>query len=212
MGSSRFQVHSVLLDGPGRILSTRLDPNFKIFSLNSWVKQIFSIGLLCGILSSTPCYSLEFTPEVRTVALSRQDRPEERLSTRVSESPTTEFKTVVLSRRQVRRGRRLFNSACATCHVGGLTKPNPNVGLDIQSLRGAVPPRDNIEALVQYLKSPRTYDDFASISELHPSIECADLFQKMRTFTEEDLFEISGHILYQAKTQGERWGGGKIYY
>ena len=40
--------------------------------------------------------------------------------------------SVVLTPEQVKRGKRLFNNACGTCHVGGLTKTNPNVGLDTE--------------------------------------------------------------------------------
>jgi photosystem II cytochrome c550 len=65
---------------------------------------------------------------------------------------------VVLTLEQVKRGKRLFNNACAICHVGGLTKTNPNVGLDPESLSLATPPRDNISSLIDYLKNPTTYD------------------------------------------------------
>jgi photosystem II cytochrome c550 len=34
----------------------------------------------------------------------------------------------------------------------------------------------------------------------------------MRSLTDEDLFAISGHILFQPKVVNEKWGGGKIYY
>ena len=36
--------------------------------------------------------------------------------------------TTVLSPEQVKRGKRLFNATCGACHVGGVTKTNPNVG------------------------------------------------------------------------------------
>jgi photosystem II cytochrome c550 len=62
------------------------------------------------------------------------------------------------------------------------------------------------------MKSPTTYDGLESISEIHPSIQSADIFPKMRTLTDEDLFAISGHILLQPKVVSEKWGGGKIYY
>ena len=42
--------------------------------------------------------------------------------------------SVVMTPEQVKRGKRLFNNACAICHVGGLTKTNPNVGLDVEAL------------------------------------------------------------------------------
>ena len=120
--------------------------------------------------------------------------------------------SVVLTPEQVKRGKRLFNNACGTCHVGGLTKTNPNVGLDTESLSLATPPRDNITKLVEYMKEPMTYDGLDSISELHPSIKSADIFPKMRSLTDEDLFAIAGHILLQPKVVNEKWGGGKIYY
>ena len=120
--------------------------------------------------------------------------------------------SVVLTPEQVKRGKRLFNNACGTCHVGGLTKTNPNVGLDTESLSLATPPRDSITSLVGYFKDPMTYDGLDSISETHPSIKSADIFPKMRSLTDEDLFAIAGHILLQPKVVNEKWGGGKIYY
>ena len=86
--------------------------------------------------------------------------------------------SVVLTPEQVKRGKRLFNNACGTCHVGGLTKTNPNVGLDTESLSLATPPRDSITSLVAYFKDPMTYDGLDSISEVHPSIKSADIFPK----------------------------------
>ena len=120
--------------------------------------------------------------------------------------------TVVLSPEQVKRGKRLFNATCGACHVGGMTKPNPNVGLDPEALSLATPRRDNIEALVDYLKNPTSYDGFESIAEVHPSIKSADIYPRMRSLTDEDLIAISGHILLQPKILTEKWGGGKIYY
>lgn len=114
--------------------------------------------------------------------------------------------SVVLTAEQVKRGKRLFNNACGTCHVGGLTKTNPNVGLDTESLSLATPPRDNITSLVGYFKDPMTYDGLDSIAEVHPSIKSADIFPKMRSLTDEDLFAIAGHILLQPKVVNEKWG------
>ena len=107
------------------------------------------------------------------------------------------------------RGRRQFNVACATCHVGGITKTNPNVGLDTESLEGAYPARDNIAALVDYLHNPTTYDGLTEISELHPSTKSTDLYPKMRNLTEDDLEAISAHILLMPKIMGDKWGAGK---
>jgi photosystem II cytochrome c550 len=120
--------------------------------------------------------------------------------------------TVVLSLKQVKEGKRLFNFACAQCHAGGVTKTNQNVGLEPEALAGALPNRNNIEGLVDYMKNPTTYDGFSEISEIHPSLKSADIFPVMRNLTEEDLKAIAGHILLQPKVVGTKWGGGKIYY
>jgi len=121
-------------------------------------------------------------------------------------------KTTVLTPEQVKRGKRLFNATCGACHIGGITKTNPNVGLDPEALALATLRRDNIEALVDFLKNPTSYDGLESIAEVHPSIKSADIYPRMRSVTDEDLTAISGHILLQPKILTEKWGGGKIYF
>lgn len=120
--------------------------------------------------------------------------------------------TIVISPEQFQKGKELFQDTCAQCHTGGVTKTNQNVGLEPEALANAVPPRDNIEGLVDFLKEPKTYDDEEDISEIHPSLKSADIFTEMRNLTEDDLKEISAYILIQPKVVGTRWGGGKIYY
>ena len=156
------------------------------------VASIVSTFFICGNVSTAN--ALELDEDTRTVTLDGKGN------------------SVVLTPEQVKRGKRLFNNACFTCHVGGLTKTNPNVGLDTESLSLATPARDNITSLVGYFKDPMTYDGLDSISEIHPSIKSADIFPKMRSLTDEDLFAIAGHILLQPKVVNEKWGGGKIYY
>ena len=121
-------------------------------------------------------------------------------------------KTTVLSPEQVKRGKRLFNSTCGACHVGGITKTNPNVGLDPEALSLATPRRDNVLALVDFLKNPTSYDGQDSIAETHPSIKSADIYPRMRSLTDDDLYSIAGHVMLQPKVVTEKWGGGKIYY
>jgi photosystem II cytochrome c550 len=120
--------------------------------------------------------------------------------------------TIVLSLKQVKEGKSLFQFACAQCHVGGVTKTNQNVGLEPEALALATPNRNNIEGLVDYMKNPTTYDGEEEISELHPSLKSADIFTEMRNLSEDDLVAIAGHILLQPKVLGSKWGGGKIYY
>ena len=162
------------------------------------LKNKFLIGgILATFIFNTQmswCSTLELDEDTRTVTLDAKGS------------------TVILSPEQIKRGKRLFNNACGTCHVGGLTKTNPNVGLDVEALSLATPPRDNVSSLVAYMKDPMSYDGADSISEIHPSIKSADIFPKMRSLTDEDLFAISGHILVQPKVVNEKWGGGKIYY
>lgn len=120
--------------------------------------------------------------------------------------------TTVLTPEQVKRGKRLFNNTCGACHVGGITKTNPNVGLDPEALSLATPRRDNIAALVDYMKNPTSYDGLESIADVHPSIKSADIYPRMRSLTDEDLYAIAGHVMLSPKVLTEKWGGGKIYY
>ncbi|WP_250121205.1 photosystem II cytochrome c-550 [Chroococcidiopsis sp. CCMEE 29] len=151
--------------------------------------MLLAFGLVVG--SAT---AVELSENIRTVPLNDQGD------------------TTVLSLKQVQEGKRLFNFACAQCHVGGVTKTNQNVGLDPESLALATPPRDNIEGLVDYMHNPTSYDGEEEISELHPSTKSADIYPAMRNLKEDDLVAIAGHILVQPKVVGQKWGGGKIYY
>lgn len=58
----------------------------------------------------------------------------------------------------VSQGKQLFETNCMNCHVGGATLPDPQVSLAQEKLKGANPPRDNINGLVAYLRHPMTYD------------------------------------------------------
>jgi photosystem II cytochrome c550 len=120
--------------------------------------------------------------------------------------------TITLTPQQVVLGKRMFNYACGQCHVGGVTKTDPNVGLDPETLSLATPSRNSLEALVDYMHNPTTFDGQESIAEVHPSTQSSDIFPKMRNLTDEDLTAIAGHILLQPKIVGQKWGGGKIYY
>ena len=161
--------------------------NFLKTSFISFLSLISIFGL------SKVSYAIELDEATRTVALNGKQ-------------------SVILSTEEVKRGKRLFLNTCSICHTGGITKTNPNVGLDSEALSLATPARNTIEGLVDYLKNPTTFDGLESIAEIHPSIKSADIFPRMRTLTEDDLFAIAGHILVQPKIVAEKWGGGKIYY
>lgn len=151
------------------------------------------IYIFVTFFASSETYSRELDEIIRTV-------------------PLNSSKVITLTSEQLKRGKRLFNNTCSVCHTGGITKTNPNIGLDSESLSLATPPRNTIEALVEFLKNPMSFDGLESIAETHPSIKSADIFPKMRNLTEDDLVSIAGHILTQPKVLFEKWGGGKIYY
>ena len=155
------------------------------------VAAVFLVGNLCV---GGNAMAAELDETIRTIPLNEQGD------------------TVVLSLEQVSQGRRKFNYACATCHVQGITKTNPNVGLEPEALEGAYPNRNNLEALVDYLNNPTTYDGLIEISELHPSTQSTDIFPKMRSLTDDDLVAISGYILLQPKVMGDMWGAGKTRF
>jgi len=119
---------------------------------------------------------------------------------------------VTFSEQEIKSGRKVFNSSCGECHAGGITKTNQNVGLDPETLALATPPRDNVEALVDYMKDPTSYDGEYSIADVHPSLRSSDIFVKMRDLDDDDLRLMAGYILVAPKVQGVQWGGGKIYF
>ena len=119
---------------------------------------------------------------------------------------------VTFSEQEINSGRKVFNTSCGTCHAGGITKTNHNVGLDPETLALATPARDNVEALVDYMKDPTSYDGEYSIADLHPSMRDAELYPAMRDLDDEDLRLMAGYILVSPKVQGSAWGGGKIYF
>ena len=119
---------------------------------------------------------------------------------------------VTFTDREINAGRKVFNTSCGTCHAGGITKTNQNVGLDPETLALATPSRDNIAALVDYMQEPTSYDGEYSIADLHPSMRSRDLYPAMRDLTDEDLELMSAYILVAPKVLGQEWGGGKIYF
>nr|YP_003795282.1 photosystem II cytochrome c550 [Chromera velia]ADJ66524.1 photosystem II cytochrome c550 [Chromera velia] len=118
----------------------------------------------------------------------------------------------IITPNELGRGKVLFAKTCSACHTGGITKTNPNIGLALSTLKNAIPERDNVVNLVQYMKYPTAYDGTFTLNETHPNTTFAVFFPSMRTLTEKDLYSIAGYILVQAQVLGEKWGGGKVYY
>ena len=125
---------------------------------------------------------------------------------------TADGTEVTFSEPEIKAGRKLFNNSCGECHAGGITKTNHNVGLDPETLALATPTRDNVDALVDYMKDPTSYDGEYSIADVHPSLRSSDVFVKMRDLNDDDLRLMAGYILVAPKVQGVQWGGGKIYF
>jgi photosystem II cytochrome c550 len=175
-----------------RSLFIIIKPEFPMRNMLKRLLLLVIATLMFAFQSVTfPAQAVELDAAIRTVVLN------------------PEGETVTMSMKQVVTGRRLFSDTCAQCHAGGVTKTDFNVGLSPRDLSGATPARNNVNALVDYLKHPTTYDGETSISELHPATESADIFTEMKNLSDADLTAIAGHILMQPKIMGEQWGGGK---
>ena len=157
-------------------------------------RLLFVLPVLIGLAFSSPALAAQWDAETLTVpADARGD-------------------LVTFSEQEIKTGRKIFNTSCGTCHAGGITKTNHNVGLDPETLALATPARDNVDSLVDYMKDPTSYDGEYSIADVHPSMRSSDLFVQMRDLTDDDLRLIAGYILVAPKVQGNQWGGGKIYF
>ncbi|MGY6528555.1 MAG: photosystem II cytochrome c-550 [Cyanobacterium sp.] len=112
---------------------------------------------------------------------------------------------ITLSNQETQLGSQLFVASCTQCHIQGKTKTNPNVGLSLEALANAVPARDNVLALVDYMKYPTTYDGEDDLSLLHMNTDRTDIWSEMRNYTDDDLEAIAGYILIQTKAD-PKWG------
>ncbi|MEO0406413.1 MAG: photosystem II cytochrome c-550 [Cyanobacteria bacterium P01_A01_bin.135] len=155
---------------------------------------LVAIAILFAFQFAKGATAVELDAETRTVPLNKSGE------------------TVVLSLEQITQGRREFNTACASCHLAGVTRTNPNIDLSPEALALATPPLDNLDALVDYIYEPTSYDGLYDISEVHPAVKSSDIFPKMRNLSEDDIEAIAGHILLQPKVNAARWAGGKAYY
>jgi photosystem II cytochrome c550 len=113
--------------------------------------------------------------------------------------------SVTLSNKEAQLGSKLFIDNCAQCHLQGKTKTNPNVSLSKESLANALPPRDNLLGLVDYIKNPTSYDGEEDISLFHLSTENPELWPEIRSYTEEDIKAVAGYILIQTNAD-PKWG------
>jgi len=157
-------------------------------------RLLLVLPVLIGLLFSPPVMAAQWDAETLTVAAN------------------ADGDLVSFSEQEFKAGRKVFNTSCGTCHAGGITKTNHNVGLDPETLALATPSRNSVDALVDYLKDPTSYDGEYSIADLHPSMRSRDLYPAMRDLTDDDLRLMAGYILVAPKVLGKEWGGGKIYF
>ncbi len=64
----------------------------------------------------------------------------------------SEGHTRLFSAQDLSAGKVLFEQSCLNCHVGGANLPDPMISLSLADLKGATPPRNNINSLVAYLR------------------------------------------------------------
>jgi photosystem II cytochrome c550 len=161
-----------------------------------FVKRFFLVAIAAVLFLFTTvtgsANAVELTESTRTVALDEAG------------------KTVTLTSQQFANGQKIFVDTCTQCHLQGKTKTNNNVSLGLEDLAGAEPRRDNVSALVEFLKYPKSYDGEDDYTEVHPNISRPDIYAEMRNYTEDDLFDVSGYTLIAPKLD-ERWGG-TIYF
>lgn len=94
-------------------------------------------------------------------------------------------------------GKRIFAETCINCHVGGATLPNPDEPLSLAALAGATPPRDNIAALVAFIRQPMTYDG------QDISFWCREVPETW--MSDSDVENVAAFIL-RAAEKAPKWG------
>lgn len=149
---------------------------------------IFLMGILLAWQSFVgEANALKLSEKVRTIPLNE------------------EGDMITLSNQEVAKGAALFKDNCAQCHIQGKTKTNPNVTLSKQALANALPARDNLLGLMDYIKHPTSYDGEEDLSLLHMNTERPDLWPEIRNYTEDDIKALAGYILVQANAD-PKWG------
>ena len=112
--------------------------------------------------------------------------------------------TIAYTDTELKQGKKLFQAECGKCHVGGQTYGTYNstdLSLSFEALSGATPQRNNVPALIDYLKKPTSYDGKTLLAPAgeHPVYT---------NLGEDKLRLLAGHVLKEA-TQNPGWGKGK---
>jgi photosystem II cytochrome c550 len=169
--------------GADRPVQLRGEPS--VFSKRNGLLAIVSVALLVGCGGQQPTAT---TPEAPT-------------------TPTATKSDVAsaASEVEIRKGKALFKANCGRCHVAGQTYGtygSTDVNLSLKGLQGALPKRDSVASLIDYVKNPTSYDGKTKLLETgeHPAFTNLD---------DESLRLISSHIIQEATAPGSLWGKGK---
>lgn len=103
--------------------------------------------------------------------------------------------TILFDGGQITEGKKLFEDNCKSCHVGGNSLQNPTISLSQRDLKQATPPRDNLSALVTFMKAPKTYDG------KRPSDTC-----RAAGYLKDEELDKLGAFLLRASEKAKGWG------
>ena len=94
-------------------------------------------------------------------------------------------------------GKQTFAKNCLNCHVGGANLVNPSVSLSLEKLKGATPPRDDLNNLVAFLRDPMIYDGSSY------TLFCRQITENW--MSQQEVEKIGAFIL-RAAQKGPGWG------
>ncbi len=94
-------------------------------------------------------------------------------------------------------GKQMFAKNCLNCHVGGANLVNTSVSLSLEKLKGATPPRDNLDNLVAFFRDPMIYDgsDYTFFCR-----------QVTENWMSQEVVEKMGAFILRAAEKAPAWG------
>ncbi|NEQ34938.1 MAG: photosystem II cytochrome PsbV2 [Okeania sp. SIO3I5] len=104
--------------------------------------------------------------------------------------------TKKFSAEDLSEGKQIFAKNCLNCHVGGANLVNPSVSLSLEKLKGATPPRDNLNNLVAFLRNPMIYDgsDYTFFCR-----------QVTENWMSQEVVEKMGAFILRAAQKADAW-------
>ncbi|MGD1715852.1 photosystem II cytochrome PsbV2 [Dapis sp. BLCC M172] len=105
--------------------------------------------------------------------------------------------TKKFSAEDLSEGKQMFAKNCLNCHVGGANLVNPPISLSLNKLKGATPPRDNLNNLVAFFRSPMIYDgsDYTFFCR-----------QVTENWMSQETVEKMGAFILRAAQKAPAWG------